>query len=161
MIVLALLTVPLAWGSWHFIEQPFRKPFASGGFSRRSIFVVSSAAIVAFCAIGIVPIAAPQVIEKFYTDRLTVDARAQYKALNEVTNPTQLDAFTSTAVEGCRRRYDVVTPEAVKALLNCTAKGQRAVIVTGGSHAIDLYVALSLTSEAEVIFGFSPRPLTT
>lgn len=155
MAALALMSVPLAWISWHFVEQPFRKPLAAGGVSRRTIFKASAAAITALTVIGIVPKAAPQFTERFYTTRLSEDSLAQYTALKEITGSSQQAAFSTTTNEGCRRLFDMATPEAEELLLHCTQNGQRAVIVTGGSHAIDLYVALSMASEAEVILGFA------
>ncbi len=47
---LALLSIPLAYLSWRFVEQPFR---TKGNFDRKTIFTLSAAGSFAFIAIGL------------------------------------------------------------------------------------------------------------
>lgn len=155
MAALALATVPLAWMSWRFIEQPFRTRHAMGGFSRRTVFIASGAALMVITAVGLVPVTASQLTQAFYMARLSDDAHARYIDLQDIIEPARPTEFDDTVDSPCRERFDMVTQDARDMLLRCTENGQRAVIVTGGSHAIDLYVALSEASETDVILAFA------
>jgi peptidoglycan/LPS O-acetylase OafA/YrhL len=155
MAALALATIPLAWISWRFVEQPFRKRPSSGGFSRQTIFAGSAAILVGVTALGLVPIVAPRLMDKLYTLKLTEEDVERYTTLQDIVNPEQLAAFKQTGGDLCRVRFEMVTPQARELFRRCTENGERAVIITGGSHAIDLYVALTKASQAEVIIAFA------
>ncbi|PYD09149.1 MULTISPECIES: acyltransferase family protein [Pseudomonas syringae group] len=51
MLALTLVSLALAWLSWRFVEQPFRK---AGTFNRRQIFTTAGAASTLFIALGLV-----------------------------------------------------------------------------------------------------------
>ena len=152
---LAVATVPLAWFSWYFVEQPFRTRPSAGGFSRRAIFTMSGASLIAMVAIGSVPIGAPKLTENYYTAKLSDEARERFAALQKATNyePKQNSGMSDD--RPCQRHFPMVTAAAIDKFLHCTENGERAVIVTGGSHAGDLFNALSTTSDANTIIGFT------
>ena len=51
LLILCALSLLVAWGSWKYVEAPFRNRQA---FSRKSIFLISASGIVAFSVIGLV-----------------------------------------------------------------------------------------------------------
>jgi len=152
---LALATLPLSWLTWRFVERPFRTRPAQGGFSRGTIFTAAGAGLTAVTLIGAVPMIAPGLTERVYLARLSQDPRTRYLSLKEIIDPGMRADFMSHSDGPCRRNFNLVTPEAVDMLLRCTADGQRAVIVTGGSHGMDLYAALTAASKTEVVLGFA------
>lgn len=155
MLILALATVALAWCSWWFVERPFRKPHRRGGFTQKTIFSASLACISAIALIGVLPSVAPQFTERLYTAQLSDEAREQYFMQKEATKTHSFKSVGGAEDELCRQRFPTVTSQAKDVFLRCTSGGQRAVIVTGGSHGIDLYHALAAASDAEIIFGFA------
>lgn len=155
MAVLALATVPLAWVSWRFVEQPFRTRPDRGGLSRRTIFAASLAGLLGITIIGAVPVVAPRLTETLFLASLSEAALDRYRVVQAVTDPDRRAAFDAATDGACRERFNLVTPEAEEMLLRCTEDEGRAVIVVGGSHGIDLYLALIANSEAEVVLGFS------
>jgi len=52
MAVAILLSIPLAWLSWRYIEAPFRKSASRGGYNRKAIFTMSAIGIAAMIGVG-------------------------------------------------------------------------------------------------------------
>ena len=52
MVIAILISVPLAWFSWHFIEAPFRSSAARGGYGRTAIFTMSAIGIAIMVGVG-------------------------------------------------------------------------------------------------------------
>lgn len=155
MIALAFATLPLSWLTWRFVEQPFRTPEAKGGMSRGTIFAASAASLSCIVLVGVFPIAAPKTTERVYLAALPEPARAQYQALEKVRAMSGEDIVEAASAQPCRQNFEMVTQDAVDLLLQCTDDGSRALIITGGSHALDVYSALSFVSETDVIISFS------
>lgn len=155
MTALATATLPLAWLSWRFVELPFRKPTKMGGFSRRSVFSASAVGVLGLAALGLVPIVSPNSAERMFLSRASDAMIARYEMQSKATDVSAFRQEFGDSDDLCRFRHNLVTDEAEEVFLSCTDEGERAVIITGGSHAIDLFHALRLSSDIDVLIGFS------
>ncbi|SFJ24185.1 acyltransferase family protein [Albimonas pacifica] len=151
MLALSALTIPLSWLSWRFVEQPFRK-----GYSRRTIFSLSGVAIGAMIVVG----AGIGTSERtaYAISRLTEEDRPVYDSLRalahgteEMTAPYRL----ASAGESCVFWTDRLSDELSRRIQDCAAQHGPGVMVTGGSHGIDLFYMLARNTEAPFLVGIS------
>lgn len=155
MTTLAIATLPLSWLSWRFVELLFREPEKRNGFRRRSIFSASLISIFGLAALGLVPVVSPYAAEHIFLARASDDVIARYEMQSRATDVSAFRPEFGDSGDRCHFRYDLVTEEAEETFVSCTDNGRRAVLVTGGSHAIDLFHALRLSSDVDVLIGFA------
>ena len=121
MLGLAILTLPLAWFSWRFVEQPFR---GTGTFSRRGVFVASGLGLATFIGLGL----AGQVTQGM-PQRLPADV-LRLAAGQDDQNPRK------------RQCHRLGRNETEHPLLRCMDDGSPMIALIGDSHADALAAGL-------------------
>ncbi|MEM8622446.1 MAG: acyltransferase family protein [Pseudomonadota bacterium] len=136
MIGLGVVSLGLAWLSWRYVEQPFRR---GGWLTERQVFAAALALILTPAAAGFAATSLGDLNRNLFIARLDDDARARWFAWEKVRGAhgrvTGQCHFAAPSID-----------EAVEArLLACTESRGRAILVLGDSHAGDIYNALART----------------
>ncbi len=136
MLALGLISLPLGYLSWRFVEQPTRKRM-----STRAVVGGSLAGFTAITAIGIGASLHRPFIENIYMASLGEAGRANYRLLPK---PSE---FENTLSGACRFRAEDADTEFEARFDTCLAEHGSAVMLIGGSHAGDLHGVLGSTSD--------------
>jgi peptidoglycan/LPS O-acetylase OafA/YrhL len=145
--VLLGVTFVLAYLSWRFVEQPFRDRKRVSSRTVLRFAVISSAAFVVAGSAG----SLSRGFEEEYYDDL--DARS--RELMERNRPGAEDSVAFYDDGECRFHSEVIDASLIARFERCAAKHGRAVIVTGGSHASDLYQAMARVAGRPFFVGIS------
>ena len=153
MLALSALTIPLSWLSWRFVEQPFRK-----GYSRKTIFSLSGVAIglmiVVGAGIGTSERTAYAISRLDEADRPAYEAlRALSHGTEEMTAPYRLTATSDPGA--CVFWTDRLGERLSQRIEACAAQHGPGVLVTGGSHGIDLFYMLARNTRTPFLVGIS------
>lgn len=148
MLGFGLLSLPLGYLSWRFIEQPFRK-----GFKRWQIFTWSGASLTAIALLGVMAHFRPQPIEALYVAGLSPEARENYDRIQRAT--ATADAYEINLGGGCRFRGNHADADFEARYDACLAQHGPGILVIGGSHAGDLHGVLATASEAPFIMSLT------
>ncbi len=158
MLALCGVTLGLAYLSWRYIEQPFRKPPAragaaagarAGGFGQRAIFSASLAGIAGFIAVGVFFQQAqgfPNRALMAQLDQLSYEPDNSYLRyeswipLRALTGDDDYDAVGNDA--DWDNWFDLAAP-------------QKRVLVIGNSHSKDIFNVLSHSETATEQFQFA------
>jgi len=146
--VLLGVSLVLAWLSWRFVEQPFRD---RRHFSRRGIFAMAATVSVAFVAIGAWGQLNAPAMAAVWQERMTPQQRQRWFAIEEALSPSRQ---VEPAME-CHLWSSSVSEAFIANFDRCALRYDRAVFITGGSHGIDLYNAVSYASAAPFVVGVS------
>lgn len=118
MAVLAGVSLLLAWFSWRFVEQPFRKGAGSLMPERRQIFIASAVAGVVAVGIGLV-IARQGLPSRIERDQPQLFANGRYFETHAKPVFQPCDGLPNSAIVTCQR----------------FGSGPRQIVVWGDSHA--------------------------
>ncbi|WP_024697815.1 acyltransferase family protein [Pseudomonas avellanae] len=102
MLSLTLLSLMLAWLSWRYVEQPFRK---QGAFNRQQVFTSAGVASALFIALGLTGY-----LNNGFSQRFNVDPAIH----EEFADPQIRDKCTQNAVDFCL--FGAANPDATTAL---------------------------------------------
>ena len=140
----SVLSVPLGYLSWSFIERPFRDRKA---ISRRQIFTYAGASTVTIVAVatGLV------MYNTLPLRMLSPDGYARYTELKALLQ----DQPNRMVNAGCHIHSSTFSAEFIKAFDRCAEKYGKAIFVTGGSHGMDLYNAIAMNSDHPFIASVS------
>jgi len=134
MFAAAVAVLLLAWVSWRFVEQPFRR---ENTVSRRAFFIVMGIGAVAIAGMGV-------------AGRMTDAPAALYRATSTVRQRAVYDeTFLPKSVDGdseCRIHMSDLRPQLFEQYERCVARYERSILVLGDSHAADLFDGLKQTS---------------
>jgi hypothetical protein len=133
MLGLSLLTLPLAFLSWRYVETPFRRP----QFPALNVF--GSAALVAsgFMAIGLLGNQTGGFKEQILTYRLSDEQRSLYTAIR---SSIEYDlSHPSTEDHSCQIRVPESDALDWDLFQECAATHGPALVILGDSHALNLY----------------------
>ncbi len=156
MAVLILLTFLLAWATWAFVEQPFRRKSGRLMPNRRSLFLCAALLGGALFAIG----AAGKATDGFrdlwlraWPDRAAI---LQVVETAETAKPVQDDG-------ACRFNVETIDANHAARILACREQYGQGIAVLGDSHAIDLFGIVSANPDRPFVVGAtkpSCRPAT-
>lgn len=142
-LVLIAASVGLAWISWRYIEQPFRK---RSRFSRSTIFVSAATGTVALIALGAFLANYPLLYTRtFHPDRMERIEQISIAAASE----------TLTVQDDCHFQSETFDAHFRETFERCAKTYGKALFITGGSHGIDLYNAVALNADYPFIASVS------
>jgi hypothetical protein len=128
-LLLCAGVVGLACLSWRFVERPFRM---AGAFSRRQVFTFAGIASALFLALGTLGM-------------LSDGYRQLYEARLDTRQKAIFDGFVGRAQQAgpCVLTTSNLGEQFAQRFASCAEKHQKAVVLLGDSHAMDLYPALA------------------
>ncbi len=148
MVVLVLLTFGLAWASWAFVEQPFRRRPTPLFPMRRTLFLFSALVGGVLFAIG----AAGKATDGFRDPwQRAWPGRAAVLEVVETAQtrqPLQDDG-------ACRFNLEAVDAPLATRILACRDLHGPGIAVLGDSHAIDLYGIVATDPNRPFVVGFT------
>ena len=134
LAALCLLSLALAYVSWRFVEQPFRRP---GAVTRRQIFTLAFTGSLAFALVGVAGTRTEGFADAYTTYRMSDEQRELYRLIQIHTN---VDPYGVMIDDGaCRFWSTTVTPEFERRLASCRERFGPALLVIGDSHAMNVY----------------------
>lgn len=141
---MAVLSVPLGYLSWRFVEQPTRRRM-----SVRSIWIITGLGLSGIAALGIAAHLNTNAVESVYVASLNDEGKERYQVLREakrrdfpVTGECRFQSQDADAA--FEVQYDA-----------CLEKYGPGIIVLGGSHAHDLFGVLSAAFEHPFIVSLT------
>jgi peptidoglycan/LPS O-acetylase OafA/YrhL len=134
LAAVAALSLAIAYGSWRFVEQPFRR---AGLVSRRQMFGLALTGSLAFAALGVAGTRTDGFARPYMAHLLSDDEREFYELIQVHTN---VDPYAVMIDDGgCHFWSMTVTPEFERRLAGCRQRFGPALIVLGDSHAMNVY----------------------
>lgn len=143
MMVLLLLTFPLAWFSWKFVEAPFRN---KKKLTRGPIFAYSGLAMAAFFGIGVLGHMADGFPNRSSVKALYV---GDYEPQNLVLQEESWKPLIALSGE---RRYRVANNAYDRELWFDEADARSKLLLVGNSHSKDLYNVFAKSQTATADF---------
>ncbi|MCX6018179.1 MAG: acyltransferase family protein [Chloroflexi bacterium] len=141
-----IIVLLLAWVSWRFIEQPFRRVDMVG---RRAFFASMGICVVVIAGVGI-------------AGRNTNLATFLYRAtLTEKQRAVYDETFTAKTVERsskCWFFYFEMLPKSMAKYEECVKQYGRAIVLLGDSHTGDFYGGLTQTSHHPFVVRAALEP---
>lgn len=140
MATLACVALALAWVTWYFVEQAFRKRPVPLLATRRTLFVTSGAVGAAFVLAGAAVLT--------FKDDLRADWLARHPESAQIFNllekaKQQGNWIQDIEQEGletnCRFNASTLDGKISARLLACAQDHGRGILILGDSHAVDLY----------------------
>ncbi|MDO8795914.1 MAG: acyltransferase, partial [Vicinamibacterales bacterium] len=142
LLWLTLLTVVLAYISWRWVEQPFRRP---GVIGRRPVFAFALAGSVLFAVTGQVGVANEGFAAYYLDHRLSTEEAELYTLIRDHTGGSLAEHMVDDG--DCHFWTRDVTPAFEARFEACRDRHGRALIVLGDSHAMNVY---NLVAKAHV-----------
>ncbi len=151
MLFLSVTSLGLAYFSWRFVEQPFRYTKHSASFSRGLVFKAATGVTTLLVVVGYLGFATDGFKENYLNNRLTV---TEAKIIRLVDKATRINLYDYMVDDGnCKFSDLVVTKEAVSRFEKCAEKYEKAVIVLGDSHGMNLYNVVAKSNVYPFVFG--------
>jgi len=151
MASLALSSLLLAYFSWKFIETPFR---SRNVVNRKILTISTSLGFAVFIGIGLNSHLNESVHKNYFLEyRLNTTEKSTYLRYEAETD-YDMYQYQKNDIE-ChhwQKSFDNILKKVIK---DCESKGQKTVLIVGGSHAMNLYNVLSLAMPEMTIIGVS------
>ena len=133
MLGLSLLTLPLAFLSWRYVETPFRRPEVPA----MTVFSSAALAAIGFIAIGFLGNQSGGFKDQILTYRLTEEQRTLYTAIRSSIEYDLSD--TSAEDRPCQIRVPEADALDMTRFQECVNAHGPAFVILGDSHALNLY----------------------
>lgn len=149
MALLSGVTFILAYGSWRFVETPFRRRGrASPGNAKRAI---AGAVVVtaAFLMIGLYG-QLTNGREQIWTASVSPEVSKMYRLIADAKGINLHEPQDDGA---CKFNVEKLNGAIERRILDCLKKHGPGIAVIGGSHAIDLFGAISSASKSRFLVG--------
>lgn len=151
MLLLSAISLVLAYFSWRFVELPFRHTKHSLSISRAFVFKSAAGFTTLLVVAGYLGYATDGFKENYLNNRLSVE---EAKIIRLVDKSTQVNLYDYMVDDGnCKFSDLVVTKEAVSRFEKCAEKYEKAVIVLGDSHGMNLYNVVAKSDVYPFVFG--------
>lgn len=151
ILSLCLASLPLAYLTWRFVENPFRRKNLIG---RKMVFTSTGTVALIFLAFG----AAGHVEEGFERQWLVRQPMTVQKPYNFLKTSRDQNANLyknrSNQDNGdCRFNVQNITAKISQRLVDCHAKYGKGIAILGDSHAVDLFGVVTSANRKEFIVG--------
>ncbi|MGB3317346.1 MAG: acyltransferase, partial [Albidovulum sp.] len=148
MMLLSGLSLMLAWGSWRFVEQPFRRTQGPLLPTRRNVFTASAIAAALLVAFGL----SGHVNGGFRTIYLALNPghEADLRLIETARQEAPYQAHGT-----CVFHSSGVDQGLLDRLRQCSASHGPGVLVLGDSHAIDLFGIVARQTPDDFVIGLS------
>ncbi len=150
MLLLVGFTLFFAFVSWRYVEQPFRQKKL---FGRKFIFIFSAVGGAFFIAIGLAGHFQNGFKEYYYSTRLSENELRVAKLVEESTSYNLYDFMFDDGA--CRFWGDEITPKIAERFKLCSHKFNKALIVLGDSHGMNLYNIIAKSGVYPFVLGVS------
>lgn len=140
--LMGLLSLPLGYLSWRFVEQPTRKYW-----SQKSIWTLTLAGFFGIAAAGTIAHLKPDLVRTVYVAGLNEVGQKNYDIL-EQAKISEIELTGS-----CRFREDGFDADFTKKFDACVAEHGPGIMLLGGSHAGDLHGVLASAYEHPFVFS--------
>lgn len=147
MLFLVALTYALAYASWRWIEQPFRRPGKTWIALPRVLFLFAALTSFGLLAVGGAGLASKG------NDRLWRQANPEQAVTLDLIQEARRDSGLSTSDAPCRFNLTAITQDDVQRIHDCAARYGPAAVVLGDSHALDMFNALTKVSQTPFLLG--------
>ena len=145
-VVLGVVSFGLAYMSWRYIEAPFRN---KSRFSRKAIFAWSGLGSALFITLALS--AQLGVVDDLWLRALSEKQLERWRTLDIATT----SGYESMRNEGCHIWNNEFTPAFEASFSECASEHGPALFVTGGSHGMDLYNAISQSTSHPFVASIS------
>jgi len=140
---LFLSLIVLSYFSWRFVEQPFRSRV---NFTTRKLSILSICALILMLTTGGIFLQNTKILEHIDPVGFT-----RYQIINTASSKES----NSVINDNCKIWSDSFNDSFIKQFDTCSLKHGKAIFVIGGSHGIDLYNAVALSSDLPFIVSVS------
>lgn len=147
MWLLVGLTYLLAWISWRWVEQPFRRPTGRWLARPRPLFLGATLASAAMLAVGLLGLASSG------NDRLWRQGHPDEAAVLDLILAARQDSGLPASDGSCRFNLVTLSDKDLAQIRACASRHGPATVVLGDSHGIDMFNALKLASRTPFLLG--------
>jgi len=152
-LALSLASLVLAYFSWKYVEQPFRRKKHKASVSRPFIFKASAFCVTLFVVLGFSGIQTNGFKDFYIKTRLSA---AEARTLKLVDQHTQYNMYNHMVDDGGCKFWDQKLDDAlILRFQECAKKYKKAVVVLGDSHAMNLYNIVAKSDTYPFIFGLA------
>lgn len=154
MGALAVASLLLAWATWRYVEQPFRKRANPLLVTQRHVFAVSGAVGAVFVAVGLAGHHFHAELRRLWLHH-NPDVAHIYTLIEDARTHAQFGATEGTAqkLANCVFNVTKLTEEVEAKILDCKARYGEGVLILGDSHAIDLFGMVASAFDTEFLIG--------
>ncbi|MDR5899551.1 acyltransferase family protein [Halomonas vilamensis] len=149
MMILSFVSLGLAYFTWRYVEQPFRRKSLPLLPTRTGLFSTSGTVSFAFVSIGMYGV---------FTDGLynlwiknNPDSSHTYQIVKDIRYITK----NGPGSQECRFNSSDFSRTVEKQLISCYEKHGPGTAVLGDSHGIDIYNGMHFHYEGEFLFGYT------
>ena len=149
-ITIVVGTLPLAFLTWTFVERPFRD---RKRISRRAVWQLTAAFFPAALAFGVAGNASGGFQEMVHL----IHSRGQNAALFEAVTTATSDPLEARMRDdgGCIFSAGTLVQPVISRFEDCAADGQKAIVVLGDSHAMNIFNAAADAHISPFVFGLT------
>jgi peptidoglycan/LPS O-acetylase OafA/YrhL len=148
LIGLVLLSFAVAYLSWRFIEQPFRRP---GTVSQRQVFTLAAIGSLAFGLVGVTGARTDGFASMYVNSRLSPSEVEFYGLIQAHTSGNLYDDMLDDGA--CHFSAETVTAEFEQRFMTCRSRFGPALVVLGDSHAMNIYNIVARTGVSPFVVG--------
>lgn len=145
MMALALTSLGLAWLSWKFVEQPFRR----GAMGEWRVMGVTAGVTAGFVALALV-LGYSGLHNRYFLNTLSPENRG---LADQVAQLQTMNHFATEDAGACRFYVEDPDASVTARFARCHAQHGPALLIVGDSHSIDVYKGLIVASDRPFLVG--------